>query len=87
MEVDEIIPMVELNVNALPPEDRFEAFAKLVKNSRTTQRSPGPFNIDTRFWKLGPMVISEQAMDAVTFDRTTEDINVVEARRGRLAGR
>lgn len=75
MEADDIIPMVELDVGGLAPEQRFEAFAALVKNSRTTARSPGSFHVQARFWQLGPIVISEQATDAMVYDRTPKDIN------------
>jgi AraC-like DNA-binding protein len=75
MEADPIIPMHVLDVGDRAPTDRFMAFANLVKNSRIARRSSGPFYIDARFWQLGTMVISEQRCDAVTFDRTSADVN------------
>lgn len=70
MDADGIIPMVELDVSDLAPEDRFAAFASLVRSSTTIRRSSGPFHVHARFWQLETMVISEQRFDAVTFDRT-----------------
>ncbi|WP_066812509.1 helix-turn-helix domain-containing protein [Sphingomonas asaccharolytica] len=70
MDADRLITMVELEVGDLAPEDRFAAFASLVRSSTTSRRSSGPFHVHARFWHLGTMVISEQWFDAVTFDRT-----------------
>lgn len=74
IEADAIIPMHELDVGGLPPEDRFAAFASLVRHSRTTRESGGPFDVHARFWQLGTMVIAEHRMDAITLDRTSADI-------------
>jgi AraC-like DNA-binding protein len=74
MDADGIIPMVELDVSALAPEDRFAAFASLVRSSTPSRRSSGPFHVHARFWQLGTMVISEQRFDAVTLDRTTAHV-------------
>jgi len=70
MDADGLIAMAELDVRDLPSDDRFTAFASLVRSSTTTRRSSGPFHAYARFWQLGTMVISEQWIDAVTFDRT-----------------
>lgn len=64
------IPTFVFDVAELPEAQQFTAWASHVANSRASRPvDHGPFRCRTRFWTLEPLLISEQDIDAFTFDR------------------
>jgi len=65
-----LIPTFVFDVADLPEEEQFAAWAAHVANSRPTRPvDHGPFRARAQFWQMDPLLISEQWMDAFTFDR------------------
>lgn len=68
------IAVFDFDTANLPPETRFAAFAASIANSRVTQRGDGPFSCRARFWRIGPLAMSEQWVDAISFDRDIRSV-------------
>ncbi|MDZ4369900.1 MAG: AraC family transcriptional regulator [Phenylobacterium sp.] len=65
-----LIPTFVFDVADLPEDQQFAAWAAHVANSRPSRPvDHGPFRARAQFWQMDPLVISEQWMDAFTFDR------------------
>lgn len=66
-----LLPTFELDLSGLPDDEQFPAWASHVANSRPSRLPPltGPFRSRTKFWRLDPLLISEQWMDPFAFER------------------
>ena len=66
-----LLPTFDLDLSHLPDEEQFPAWASHVANSKASRLPPlaGPFRSRTRFWRLDPLLISEQWMDPFAFER------------------
>jgi AraC-like DNA-binding protein len=66
-----LLPTFDLDLSALPDDEQFPAWASHVANSKASRLPPltGPFRSHTKFWRLDPLLISEQWMDPFAFER------------------
>ena len=66
-----LLPTFELDLSGLPEDEQFPAWASHVANSRPSRLPPltGPFRSHTKFWRLDPLLVSEQWMDPFAFER------------------
>ena len=70
------IAVMTFDTAHLPEAQRFVAFAASIANSRVAQLSDGPFSCRARFWTIGPLVMSEQWVEPISF---TRDLRMVRA--------
>ena len=66
-----LLPTFELDLSGLPEDEQFPAWASHVANSHPRRLPPltGPFRSHTKFWRLDPLLVSEQWMDPFAFER------------------
>ena len=65
----DVIPTHRFDAGLLPEADQFEAWARFTANSRVTRPGQGPFFAQASFWNLNGMLVSVQALDAMTMTR------------------
>ena len=65
----DVIPTHRFDAALLPEADQFEAWARFTANSRVTRPGQGPFFAQASFWNLNEMLVSVQALDAMTMTR------------------
>jgi AraC-like DNA-binding protein len=76
----------QFNTDDLPEGDRFAAWASSTEHWTVRKLEPKrPFAVRARFWEVGPLVISEQRMSAIGFERTVQQVRSSDADQFHLA--
>lgn len=65
----DVIATHHFDAGLLPEADQFEAWARFTANSRVSRPGHGPFFAKASFWNLNGMLVSIQALDAMTMTR------------------
>ena len=65
----DVIPTHRFHAALLPEAEQFDAWARFTVNSRVTRPGSGPYAARASFWNLNGMLVSVQALDAMTMTR------------------